>query len=234
VVTLVHAETSTGALQPDIAAIADACRQHGALLILDCVTSLGGLPVEVDRWGVDVAYSAGQKALSSTPGLSPITVSPQAWEMIQARTTPPVVFYFDLALLQQYWGAEPKYHHTAPISAAFALREALRIVQEEGLQARFERHRDHAQQLWEGLQALDLPLFVPPERRLNTLATPRVPVGLDEAGVRKLLLLEHNIEIAGGFGPLAGSIWRIGLMGHSSQSAHVAALLDALEGLLHV
>ncbi len=231
-VTLVHAETSTGALQSDIAAIAKACHQNGALLILDCVTSLGGLPVEIDAWGVDVAYSAAQKALSAPPGLAPITVSAHAEEVIAARRTPPPVFYLDLQLLKRYWSATPSYHHTTPINMIYALREALRLAYEEGLEALFERHRVNAEIFWEGLEGLDLTLFVPPAIRLTTLTTPQIPDGIDGAQIKRQLLEEYNIEIAGGFGPLAGKIWRIGLMGHSSRRENVRLLLAALEDLL--
>jgi alanine-glyoxylate transaminase/serine-glyoxylate transaminase/serine-pyruvate transaminase len=231
-VTLVHAETSTGALQPEIAAIAAACHATGALLILDCVTSLGALPVEIDAWDVDVAYSAGQKGLSAPPGLSPITVGERAREAIAARSAPPPVFYFDLNLLGKYWSDTPAYHHTAPISTAYALREALRLVEEEGLPARFERHAANAKRLWAGLEALDVALLVEPAHRLVSLTTPRIPSGWDEAGLRRRLLSDYGIEIAGGFGPLAGKIWRIGLMGHSCQQANVVLLLAALEELL--
>jgi alanine-glyoxylate transaminase/serine-glyoxylate transaminase/serine-pyruvate transaminase len=232
VVTLVHAETSTGALQPEIGAIAQACHQLGALLVLDCVTSLAGLPVEVDAWGVDIAYSAAQKALSAPPGLAPITVSPRAHKVITQRSSPPPVFYFDLRLLERYWSDKPAYHHTAPISTTYALREALRMVHEEGLSARYDRHRANAEILWQGLEALDLPMFVPPQLRLTTLTTPQLPTGLDDAGIRRRLLEEYNVEIAGGFGPLAGKVWRIGLMGHSSRKENVRLLLAALEDLL--
>jgi alanine-glyoxylate transaminase/serine-glyoxylate transaminase/serine-pyruvate transaminase len=232
VVTLVHGETSTGVCQPDIAAIAEACHRHGALLVLDVVTSLGGLSVEVDRWGVDVAYGAGQKSLSAPPGLSPITVGPAARRAIAARSSPPPVFYFDLELLHRYWGDRPVYHHTAPISTAYGLREALRLALHEGLEARWARHAENARLLWDGLEALDLPLFVPASLRLTTLSTPQLQAGLDEADLRRRLLQDFNIEIAGGFGPLAGKVWRIGLMGESSRREHVQTLLAALEDLL--
>ncbi len=232
VVCLVHAETSTGALQPGIDEIASACRDHDALLVLDVVTSLGGLPVGVDAWGVDVAYSAGQKSLSAPPGLSPITVGERARRRIAGRTAPPPVFYLDLELLHRYWGDEPSYHHTAPISTAFALDEALRLAVEEGLPARFQRHQETAQRLWRGLEELGLPLLIPPALRLPTLSTPILPEGVDDAGIRRRLRMEHDIEIAGGFGPLAGRIWRIGLMGESSRPEHVDRLLSALGPLL--
>ena len=232
VVTLVHAETSTGARQPEIAAIAEACHRHGALLILDCVTSLGGLPVEIDAWQVDIAYSAAQKCLSAPPGMAPITVSPRAEEKIRTRHSPIPTFYLDLTLLAKYWSDAPAYHHTAPISLAYALREALRLANEEGLTARFDRHRKNALRLWQGLEDLDLPLLVPEAVRLPSLSTPKLGPGIDDAAVRRRLLNDYNIEIAGGFGPLAGAIWRIGLMGHSSRPENVVTLLGALREIL--
>ena len=232
VVTLVHAETSTGARQPDIAAVADACHRYDALLVLDCVTSLGGLPVEIDAWGVDVAYSASQKCLSAPPGMAPITIGPRAEERIRSRRTPVSSFYLDLTLLGKYWSDKPAYHHTAPISLAYALREALRLVKEEGLEARFDRHRRNAELLWQGLDALGLPLLIPEPLRLPSLSTPTLPAGIDDAGVRRRLLQDYNIEIAGGFGPLAGAVWRIGLMGHSSRRENVVTLLGALDEIL--
>jgi len=232
VVTLVHAETSTGARQPEIAAIAEACHRQGGLLILDCVTSLGGLPVEIDAWKVDIAYSAAQKCLSAPPGMAPITVSPRAEEKIRTRHTPIPTFYLDLTLLARYWSDAPAYHHTAPISLAYALREALRLVNEEGLVARFDRHRQNALRLWQGLEDLGLPLLVPEAVRLPSLSTPKLAPGIDDAAVRRRLLNDYNIEIAGGFGPLAGAIWRIGLMGHSSRPENVVTLLGALREIL--
>jgi alanine-glyoxylate transaminase/serine-glyoxylate transaminase/serine-pyruvate transaminase len=232
VVTLVHAETSTGGRQPEIAAIAEACHRHGGLLILDCVTSLGGLPVEIDAWQVDLAYSASQKCLSAPPGMAPITVSPRAEEKIRTRTSPIPTFYLDLTLLAKYWSEAPAYHHTAPISLAYALREALRLALEEGLTARFDRHRSNALRLWQGLEELDLPLLVPEAVRLPSLSTPKLRPGIDDAAVRRRLLNDYNIEIAGGFGPLAGTIWRIGLMGHSSRPENVVTLLAALREIL--
>jgi len=232
-VTLVHAETSTGALQPGIPAIARACHQAGALLVLDCVTSLGGVALEVDAWDVDVAYSAGQKCLSGVPGLSPITLSARAVKTLGDRSTPPSVFYLDLNLLDRYWGSSPAYHHTAPTSTMYALREALRMVQEEGLEARLARHMENAKRLWNGLEALGLTLWVEDESlRIPSLTTCRVPEGFDEAKLRAQLRDEFNVEIAGGFGPLAGKIWRIGLMGESSRHEYVTLLLGALRELL--
>ena len=229
---LVHAETSTGALQPHIGEIAAAAHRYGALLVLDTVTSLGGVPVEIDAWGVDVAYSGTQKCLSVPPGLAPLTVSERAREALRRRQSPVANWYLDLSLVEKYWGEERTYHHTAPISMNYALREGLRLVAEEGLEARWARHRENARQLWEGLQRLGLQLLVPEDYRLATLTTPLVPEGVDEAAVRHRLLQEYNIEIAAGFGPLKGKIWRIGLMGFSSRRENVALLLTALAEIL--
>jgi len=229
---LVHAETSTGALQPGIAEIAAAAHQHGALLVLDTVTSLGGLPVEIDAWGVDVAYSGSQKCLSAPPGLAPLTVSPRARQVLRSRRTLVANWYLDLSLLDKYWGAERTYHHTAPITMNYALREALRMVAEEGLEIRFARHRANAELLWAGLEELDLPLLVPLQHRLPTLSTPQVPTAADDLAVRRRLLDEFNIEIAGGFGPLKGQVWRVGLMGFSSRRENVTLLLAALRQVL--
>ena len=232
ILALVHAETSTGALQPGIAEIAAAAHKQGTLLVLDTVTSLGGMAVEIDAWGVDVAYSASQKSLSCPPGLAPITVSPPALEVLHNRKTPVANWYLDLNGLQKYWDPPHAYHHTAPISTHYALREGLRMVIEEGLQQRFERHRANAELLWEGLEALDLPPFIALPQRLTTLTTPQLPPSIDDAGVRRRLLEEYNIEIAGGFGPLKGKVWRIGLMGFSSRRENVVLLLGALERIL--
>ncbi|HEY64690.1 MAG TPA: alanine--glyoxylate aminotransferase family protein [Caldilineae bacterium] len=231
IVAIVHAETSTGALQP-LEEIAEVAHKHGALLLVDAVTSLGGLPVAVDRVGIDICYSGSQKCLSCPPGLAPITVSPRAEEALRARRSPVANWYLDLTMVQKYWGAERSYHHTAPINMNYALREALRLVAEEGLEARFERHRRNARMLWEGLEELGLTLHVPESRRLPTLTTVRVPDGVDEAAVRRRLLEEYNIEIAGGLGALKGKIWRIGLMGHSSRPENVLTLLGALKWIL--
>ena len=229
---IVHAETSTGALQPGIAEIAAAAHENGALLVLDTVTSLGGLPVEIDAWGVDIAYSGTQKCMSAPPGLAPITVSPRAREVLRNRKTKVANWYLDLSMLEKYWGNERTYHHTAPITMNYALREALRMVAEEGLPARFARHRANAELLWAGLEDMDLSLHVPLEYRLPTLTTPLVPTSVDEVAVRRQLLNEYNIEIAGGFGPLKGQVWRIGLMGFSSRRENIALLLAALREVL--
>jgi alanine-glyoxylate transaminase/serine-glyoxylate transaminase/serine-pyruvate transaminase len=230
-VTLVHAETSTGALQP-MEGIADVVHRHGALLVLDCVTSLGGVPVTIDAWDVDVAHSGTQKCLSCPPGLAPLTVSPRATEVLGQRKTKVANWYLDLNGLTKYWGSERAYHHTVSCSLIYGLREGLRVAMEEGLEARFARHRANAAQLWAGLEALDLTMHVPPEHRLPALTTVRIPNWLDEAQVRAQLRDDYNIEIAGGFGPLKGLIWRIGLMGFSSRRENVTLLLAALREIL--
>jgi alanine-glyoxylate transaminase/serine-glyoxylate transaminase/serine-pyruvate transaminase len=232
VVAIVHAETSTGVWQP-LEEITQLVHAQGAILIVDAVTSLGGLPVEVDQVGMDVCYSGSQKCLSCPPGIGPITLSPRAAEKLNNRKTPVANWYLDLSMVQKYWGSERTYHHTAPISSNYALYEGLRIVAEEGLGARFARHRSNAQLLWDGLRDLDLTLHVPQEYRLPTLTTVRVPSGVDEAKVRAHLLQEYNIEIGGGLGELKGKVWRIGLMGFSSRPENVLLLLAALERLLH-
>ena len=231
-VAMVHAETSTGACQPGIAEIAAAAHRNGTLLVLDTVTSLGGLPVEIDAWDVDVAYSGTQKNLSAPPGLAPLTVSPRARETLRNRLSPVANWYLDLTQVEKYWGKERTYHHTAPITMNYALREALRMVVEEGLEKRFARHRSNAELLWQGLEDMDLPLLVAAENRLPTLSTPQIPPTADDAGVRRCLLEDYNIEIAGGFGPLKGKVWRIGLMGFSSRRENVTLLLAALAEIL--
>lgn len=232
VVAIVHAETSTGAEQP-LDEIAEVVHDQGGLLVVDAVTSLGGLAVRVDEVGIDVCYSGSQKCLSVPPGLGPITLSPRAEEALARRKTTVANWYLDLTMVQKYWGAERTYHHTAPISANYGLYEGLRLVVEEGLEARWARHRRNAESLWEGLEALDLTMHVPEAHRLTTLTTVRIPEGVDGAAVRRRLLDEYNIEIAGGLGELKGLVWRIGLMGHSSRQENVLLLLAALERLLH-
>lgn len=232
ILAFVHAETSTGVLQSGIAEIAAAAHQYGTLVVMDAVTSLGGLPVKIDEWDVDVAFSATQKSISAPPGLAPVTISPRAREVLRNRSTPVRNWYLDLSLLEKYWGNERTYHHTAPINSNYAIREALRMVAEEGLEARFERHRTNAKVLWDGLEDLDLSLMVPEEDRLSTLTTPNVPPGVDALAVRQQLLNDYNLEIAGGFGPLVGKIWRIGLMGYSSRHENVLLLLAALREIL--
>jgi len=232
VVAFVQAETSTGVWQSG-KAIAEAAHEVGALVIADCVTSLGGMPVGVDENGFDIAYSCSQKGLGCPPGLAPVTVSPRALEQLRARKTPVRSFYFDLKLLDDYYEGAHRYHHTAPISMFYALREALAVIAEEGLEARFNRHRRNHLALVAGLEAMGLVMHVPdPAQRLWTLNTPRVPAGIDDAKVRKRMLDDHGVEILGGFGPLAGKVFRIGLMGASSTRENVLTLLDALEAAL--
>jgi alanine-glyoxylate transaminase/serine-glyoxylate transaminase/serine-pyruvate transaminase len=230
-VAVVHAETSTGAWQP-IPEIAKLAHAHGALVLVDCVTSLGGAPVEIDRWEVDAAYSGTQKCLSCPPGLSPVTFGPRALDVVKARKSKVQSWYLDLSLLAQYWGEERVYHHTAPITMNYALREALRIVVEEGLDARFARHRRNHEALAAGLAPLGLALAAEAGHRLPMLNAVTVPEGVDEARVRGRLLRDHGIEIGGGLGPMKGKVWRIGLMGESSRRSSVLAVLAALEDAL--
>jgi alanine-glyoxylate transaminase/serine-glyoxylate transaminase/serine-pyruvate transaminase len=232
VVAIVHAETSTGALQP-LRDIVRVVHEHDALLVVDAVTSLGGVPLGVDELGLDVVYSGTQKCLGCPPGLAPLTVSPRAQEKLATRSSPVDTWYLDLSLVQRYWGPERTYHHTAPISLNFALYEALRMVAEEGLEARWERHSRNAALLAEGLEGLGLRLHVAPEYRLPPLTTVRVPDDVDDAAVRASLLRDYGIEIGGGLGPLKGRVWRIGLMGHSSRRENVELLLTALRRILY-
>jgi alanine-glyoxylate transaminase / serine-glyoxylate transaminase / serine-pyruvate transaminase len=231
-VALVHAETSTGAWQP-VEGLGKLCHDHGALLVLDTVTSLGGVPVELDAWEVDACYSGTQKCLSCPPGLAPLTLSPRALEAVRTRKTKVQSWYLDAGMVADYW-AEGKrvYHHTAPISMVYAIRESLRLVQEEGLPARFARHLKHSAALTAGVAALGCRPQAQEGHRLPTLNCFQVPAGVDEAAVRKALLSEWSIEIGGGLGPLAGKVWRIGLMGESARQENVLAVLGALEGAL--
>jgi len=230
-VALVHAETSTGAHQP-LEAMGSICHRHGALLVVDAVTSLGGMPVQVDAWEIDACYSGTQKCLSCPPGLSPLTLSPRALEAIKVRKGRVQSWYLDLSMIADYWAeAKRAYHHTAPISMVYALREALRLVLEEGLEPRFARHRRNSAALMSGLAALGCSPQAQDGHRLPMLNCVTVPPDLDEAIVRKALLAEFGIEIGGGLGPLAGKVWRIGLMGESSRYEHVMTLLSALEQL---
>ncbi len=231
VVAIVHAETSTGALQP-LDEIVRVVHEAGAILIVDAVTSLGGVPLSVDELGIDLCYSGTQKCLGCPPGLGPVTVGPRAEEKLARRRAPVDSWYLDLSLLQRYWGPERTYHHTAPISLNFALYEALRMIAEEGLEARWARHRANAELLWSGLEALGLTLHVPAAHRLPSLTTVRIPEGVDDGAIRARLLSEYGIEIGGGLGDLKGRVWRIGLMAHSSRPENVTLLLGALGRLL--
>lgn len=229
----VHVETSTGVLQPHIDKIADIAHQYGSLLVLDTVASLGGVPVKVDDWGIDICYSGSQKCLSAPPGLAPITLSQRALDVLHSRRSKVTSWYLDLQALDHYWGGGKRvYHHTAPVNLIYAFREALRLALEEGLDQRIERHQIMADGLWCGLEMLGIPPLIHRDFRSPTLTTAKLPEQVDELSVRNRLLSEFNIEIAGGFGPLAGKIWRIGLMGHSARRENVTLLLAALNELL--
>jgi len=231
VLALVHAETSTGVRQP-LEGIAELCRQYDCLLLVDTVTSLGGVPLFIDAWGIDLAYSCSQKGLGCPPGASPFTMSPRAVEKLHSRRTPVANWYLDMGLLTKYWGEERVYHHTAPINMNYGLREALRLVAEEGLEQRWQRHQANAELLWQGLEELKLVCHVDKEFRLPTLTTVRIPEGVDGKAVARKLLNEYNLEIAGGLGELAGKVWRIGLMGYNSRPENVLLVLEALAQVL--
>jgi alanine-glyoxylate transaminase / serine-glyoxylate transaminase / serine-pyruvate transaminase len=230
-VAIVHAETSTGVHQP-IEEISALTRSHGALLVVDAVTSLACVPLETDQWGIDACFSCTQKGLSAPPGLAPVTFSARAMEVIQRRKSKCRSWYLDVAAIGSYWGSERVYHHTAPITMIYALYEALRVVMEEGLEQRWLRHLSNAAALHAGLDALGLKLAAQEGRRLPQLTTVAVPQGVDEARVRTELLQHFNIEIAAGLGPLRGKVWRIGLMGESSRRENVTLVLGALEQIL--
>ena len=231
VVGIVHAETSTGAAQP-IPPISRVVHQAGALLLVDTVTSLGGMEVEVDGWQIDACYSGTQKCLSCPPGLAPVTFSPAALEALDRRQSKVASWYLDMTMVRQYWGEERLYHHTAPINMNYALHEALRIVLEEGLQARWARHAETHQALKCELEALGLRYLADPQHQLPMLNAVATPDGVDEAAVRQRLLAEHAIEIGGGLGAFKGKAWRIGLMGDSATTRHVQALTNALKDIL--
>jgi len=232
VVAYIHAETSTGALQSG-QVICAAAHNAGAIVIADCVTSLGGVPVEFDKTGIDVAYSCTQKGLSCPPGLSPMALSTRAMDALRARTTPSRSWYFDLKLIHDYSTVSHRYHHTAPISMFYALREALLVIAEEGIENRWERHRRCHKSFVKGVEAMGLRMHVPEEHRIATLNTVRVPEGVDEAKVRKQLLDGPGIEIAGGFGPLAGKVFRIGVMGPLATEDNVQFFLKEFKGALN-
>ncbi len=234
VVSFVHAETSTGVCQP-VPPIADAAREAGALVVLDCVTSLGGIAVQLDEWGVDAAYSGTQKCLSCPPGLSPVSFNSRAMERVESRSRKVQSWYLDLTLLAGYFGSERVYHHTAPVSMVTALLEALRIVEEEGMETRERRHREAQAALLAQLGALGFEPLVEEARRLPPLTTLRLPESLvarGEAAVRDALLERHGIEVGGGLGKLAGGVWRIGLMGENARVANVERLAEALRAEL--
>lgn len=231
VVGIVHAETSTGAWQP-MDELGEIVHDNGALLLMDCVTSLGGVPVKLDEWGVDAAYSGTQKCLSSPPGLSPASFSPRALDAIKARKTKVQSWYLDMSMVERYWGDERFYHHTAPITMNYALREALRLICEEGLEARFARHMKNHRALKAGLGALGIEYLAAEGHQLPELNAVKIPAGIDDLVVRKRLLGDFGIEIGGGLGDFKGKAWRIGLMGHTSRAENVLLFLAALEQCL--
>jgi alanine-glyoxylate transaminase/serine-glyoxylate transaminase/serine-pyruvate transaminase len=227
----VHLETTTGACQP-IEPMVAAAKRHGALVAMDCVTSLAGMPLEFDALGVDAAGSCSQKCLGAPPGLGPITVGPKAMEAVRARKHTPATWYFDLSLLFQYWGEDGAtkkraFHHTAPIAAVYGIHEALRLTLEEGLEARWARHQAASEQLRSGLDRLGLSLFTPAANRAPTVTVVRVPDGVDDMKIRTTLL-DMGVEIGGGLGVLAGKVWRIGVMGYNAQPERVERFIGAL------
>jgi len=230
-VGIVHAETSTGVRNP-VEPFAAIARAAGALLLVDCVTSLGGVPVEVDEWGADAVYSGTQKCLSAPPGVAPVTMSARAFDAVKARETPCNSWYLDMGLLEAYWDARRAYHHTAPISMIYALHESLALVLEEGLENRWTRHERNGRALQAGLEGLGLVLHAEEAYRLPVLTTVRIPEGVNDAEVRGALLKRHSIEIGGGLGDLRAKVWRIGLMGESSTPGNVLFALSSLGRIL--
>lgn len=232
-VAIVHAETSTGVLQP-LKEISKIVHDTGALFLVDTVTSLAGTDVRVDDWEIDAIYSGTQKCISAPPGLSPVSFSPKAIEIMDQRKTRVQSWYLDLSLVKNYWaGAKRVYHHTAPISMVYALHEALRLIFEEGLEKRFKRHRHNHELLRDGLEEMGFEFVVAPEYRLPMLNAVRIPEGVDDIIVRRRLLDEYNIEIGAGLGVFAGKVWRIGLMGHSCDQNHINMLLAALRQIMN-
>jgi alanine-glyoxylate transaminase / serine-glyoxylate transaminase / serine-pyruvate transaminase len=231
-VGLSHGETSSGVIQKlsNYRSVAD---EFGALLIVDAVATLAGVPLNVDRDRIDICFSGSQKALSAPPGMAPITINSRVEEMVRARKTPVSSWYFDFTPIMSMWGGERTYHHTPPISLIYGMREALRLVQEEGLEARWARHSNNQQALIAGLEAMGMELYVAnPAERLATVTSVTIPAGVEDRKVRQQLLDEFGIEIAGGFGPGKGKVWRVGLMGYSSQNKNVLLFLAAIEKVL--
>ncbi len=234
VVAFVHAETSTG-VRSDAAALAAVAKRHGCLSVADCVTSLAGVELDIDGWGIDVAYSGSQKCLSCVPGLSPITFSPAAVAKIKARTSKAASWFCDLSLLMSYYESGEKtraYHHTAPVNSLYAINEALRLVVDETLAVRWQRHAAAAQMLYSALEAAGLEMIVDPDCRLAPLTLVRIPKGVDDAAVRSHLLTERNIELGGGLGKFAGEAWRVGLMGDNGTEARAKFIADAIVAAL--
>ena len=230
-VAIVHSETSTGIHQP-LEEISTMTHRSGALMVVDAVTSLACVPLEIDAWGIDACYSCTQKGLSAPPGLSPVTFSPRAIDTVRKRKSKCRSWYLDVGLITQYWGAERVYHHTAPITMNYAIYEALRIVNDEGLEARFKRHLANASALVAGLSAIGIRAAAQEGHRLPQLTAVTIPDGIDDAKVRERLLRIFNIEIGAGLGPFKGKLWRIGLMGEGSRRENVMMLLAALEEIL--
>jgi alanine-glyoxylate transaminase/serine-glyoxylate transaminase/serine-pyruvate transaminase len=231
VIAIVHAETSTGVLQP-IDEIARLVREHDSLFLVDTVTSLGGAPVKVDEWGIDACYSGTQKCLSCPPGLSPLTFSERAIETVRKRKNKVQSWYLDLSMIEKYWGSERVYHHTAPISMSYALHEALRVVLEEGLEASWQRHQQIHEVFIAEMRKLEIELAVAESIRAPMINAIRIPEGADDAKVRQRLYDEFDIEIGAGLGPLKGKIWRVGLMGHGARTENVELLAKALRQLI--
>ncbi|MBW4511982.1 MAG: alanine--glyoxylate aminotransferase family protein [Scytonematopsis contorta HA4267-MV1] len=231
ILALVHAETSTGARQP-LEGVGELCREFGCLLLVDTVTSLGGVPIFLDEWGVDIAYSCSQKGLACPPGASPFTISSRALEKVTRRKNKVENWYLDMTLLGKYWGSERVYHHTAPINMYYALRESLRLISEEGLANCWQRHQKNVEYLWNSLEDIGLSLHVEREYRLPTLTTVCIPSGVDGKAIARQLLIEHGVEIGGGLGELAGKVWRVGLMGFNSRKENVDTLIEVLRKVL--
>lgn len=230
IVAFVHAETSTGA-QSDAATLAKLAREHGCLTIMDAVTSLGGTPVLADAWGIDAIYSGSQKCLSCVPGLAPVTFSERAVERVRSRKSKVPSWFMDLNLVLEYWsapGGKRTYHHTAPVNSLFALHESLVMLKDEGLENAWARHRLHHEALKAGFEVLGLRFVVREDARLPQLNAVHVPADIDEAAVRRQLLDKYNLEIGAGLGPLAGKVWRFGLMGYSARRENVELCLGAL------
>lgn len=231
-VAIVQAETSTGVRQP-LKEVSEIVHEHGALFAVDSVTALGGIPVDVDENGIDACYSGTQKCLSAPPGLSPVTMSDDAVQAIRKRKTKVQSWYLDLGMIANYWGEDRFYHHTAPISMVFALHEALRILLNEGLENVYKRHEDNGKLLQQELQSAGFELLAAEGYRLPQLTAFRLPQGLDDIRLRRELLNLYGIEVGGGLGPLKGQIWRVGLMGHSSNLANVRLFMGALQDILN-
>jgi len=230
-VVIVHAETSTGVLQP-IEEVSKLCKQYDAMLLVDCVTSLAGCELKIDEWGIDAAYSGTQKCISCPPGLAPVTFNERAQKVINNRKTKVPIWYLDLTMIQNYWGQQRAYHHTAPINMNYALREALRLIYEESLENRFARHELNSQALKSGLEAMGLKMWAQEGHRLPMLTSAVIPEGVDDVTVRKYLLARFGIEIGGGLGEGKGKVWRIGTMGYTCNEKNILLFLTSLESAL--